>query len=96
VPVTNGPSGVNNGNAKGTYVCKTNGYVDANGAAWATLSSVVLDGHGNITSGFFDSNSPDDTTAITGTITGTYSIGADNNGLSPPLPAPIPQAAPEL
>jgi len=82
VPVTNGPSGVNNGNAKGTYVCKTNGYVDANGAAWATLSNVVLDGHGNITSGFFDSNGPDDTSPVTGTIKGTYSIGADNNGLT--------------
>jgi len=76
------PNGANNGNAKGTYVCKTNGYLDSNGAAWASLSSVVLDGSGNITSGIFDTNGTGYTNAVSGTITGTYSIGADNNGLA--------------
>ena len=81
LPVVSPPAGVNNGNVKGTYVCKTNGYKDSDGAGLATLSSVVFDGNGNITSGIFDSNGVDNTTAASGTITGTYSIGADNNGL---------------
>ena len=81
--VVNGePNGVNNGNAKGTYVCKANGFKDSDRAAWATVSSVVLDGKGNITSGIFDYVTSDGTTATAGTITGTYSIGPDNNGLS--------------
>ena len=82
LPVISPPTGVNNGNLQGTYVCKTNGFNDSDGARWATLSRVVLDGNGNMTSGNFDTNGRDDTTAASGTITGTYSIGADNNGLS--------------
>ena len=81
VVVGSAPNGANNGRAKGTYVCKTNGYFDSDGSAWATLSSVVLDGNGNITSGIYDSNGTDYPNAESGTLTGTYSINADNNGL---------------
>jgi hypothetical protein len=81
LPVVAGPNGANNGNLKGTYVCKTEGYYD-DGARWATLSSVVLDGKGAIKSGAFDNNSRDNSNgATTGTLSGTYAIGSDNNGL---------------
>ena len=81
VIVVSPPNGANNGLAKGTYVCKTNGYYDSDGSAWTTLASVVLDGKGTITSGIFDSNGTDYPNAESGTLTGTYSIGTDNNGL---------------
>lgn len=82
VVVNGGPSGSNNGNAKGTYVCRMNGFNDSGGTAWAALSTVVLDGKGNLTSGGFDKVPSDAAEALRGTITGTYSIGADNNGIS--------------
>jgi hypothetical protein len=81
VTVTNGPNGVNNINLQGTYVCKTTGYIDSDGTAFASLSSVVFNGNGSVTSGIFDSNGQDFTTAMSGTETGTYSIGSDNNGM---------------
>jgi len=74
-------SGVNNANLKGTYVCKINGYNDSDGSSWASLSSVIANGSGGLTSGIWDQNGPHDTTSVSGTITGTYSIGADNNGV---------------
>ena len=82
LPVINGPSGVNNGNLSGTYACKFDGFNDSNGSRVATLSSFVADGNGSFKSGIFDSNSRDDTTAVAGTLTGNYSIGADNNGVA--------------
>lgn len=68
-------------NLNGTYVCKIEGFYDADGARWASLANFVADGNGGLSNGIYDSNSPDDTAAISGTVTGTYSIGAGNNGL---------------
>ena len=82
VVVSGGPNGANNGNAKGTYVCRTNGFNDSGGATWTSLSSVVLDGKGNLSSGIFDKVLSDSATVVRGTISGTYSIGADNNGIA--------------
>ncbi len=82
VVMSSGPSGVNNGNLHGTYVCRTDGYNDSDGSRFASLSSIVADGSGNFSSGVFDTNSRDLTAEISGTMTGTYSIGADNNGLA--------------
>ncbi len=81
ITATTGPNGANNGNLKGTYVCKTNGYKDSNGSAWASLSSVIANGSGGLSSGIWDQNGQNDTTSVSGTVTGTYSIGADNNGM---------------
>jgi hypothetical protein len=82
VDVVNGASGVNNGNLSGTYVCKFDGFNDNDGSRVTTLLSFVADGNGGLSGGSFDSNSRDDTTAVAGTLTGTYSIGADNNGVA--------------
>ena len=81
VNVVSAPSGVNNANLQGTYVCKLNGYIDGDSSALATLSSVIANGSGSLTSGIYDENSQDFTTATAGTVTGTYSIGSDNNGV---------------
>jgi hypothetical protein len=88
--VSSGPgtTGVNDALLSGTYVCKVNGYYDGNGARWATLFSFVANGTaGTITgpngvgTGIFDTNSRGDTTAASGTMSGTYSIGSDYTGL---------------
>lgn len=64
---------------KGTYVCIIQGFQDSSGYRLATLTSFQADGQGNFSSGVYDSNrngkAPD-----TGTLTGTYSVGADGNG----------------
>ena len=70
----------NTGSAlKGTYVCLIQGFVDSSGYRFATLTSFQADGQGNFSSGVYDSNrngkAPD-----TGTLTGTYGVGADGNG----------------
>jgi len=87
--VSSGPNGANNGYLKGTYVCKFNGFNDSDGSRWASLSSFNADGtdtsgHGNLTSGVWDlsDHSINEASILaSGTLTGTYSIGADNNGL---------------
>ncbi len=71
----------NNAYLNGTYVCKIEGFYDADGARWASLANFVADGSGGLSNGIYDSSSPDYTAAISGTLTGTYSIGAGNNGL---------------
>jgi hypothetical protein len=82
INVISGPNGVNNGNLNGTYACKFDGFNDIDGSRVATLLSFVADGNGSFRSGSFDSNSRDDTTAVAGTLTGNYSVGADNNGVA--------------
>jgi hypothetical protein len=80
---TPGASNANNAKLNGTYVCKSSGYDDASGARWATLSTVIADGNGNFTtSGTYDTNTRDLSAAISGGYTGTYNIGADNNGIA--------------
>jgi hypothetical protein len=81
LPVISGPNGANNKYLSGTYVCKIDGYYDSNGARWAALASFQAGGTGTFTNGVWDQNSRGLTTEISGTMTGTYNIGADNNGL---------------
>jgi hypothetical protein len=71
----------NNAHLNGQYVCKLSGFATGDATRWATLVSVKADGAGNLTNGVFDSNATDLTSALTGTTTGSYSVGADNNGL---------------
>ena len=80
VTVTSAASGVHNSYLSGTWVCSINGAFDKDGARWAALTSFQADGNGNITSGAIDENSRDFTSALSGSLTGSYSIGSDNNG----------------
>ena len=82
LPVVAGPNGANNNHLSGTYVCKTDGFYDDSGARWAALASFKANGAaGTFTGGIFDTNSRKDSSAASGTVSGTYSIGSDNNGL---------------
>jgi hypothetical protein len=80
VDVVAQPSGANNGNLSGTYVCKIDGFNDRDGSRWASLASFYADS-GSLSNGVWDNNGRDFTTAISGTLSGAYSIGADNNGM---------------
>ena len=79
--VAGGPNGANNGNLNGSYACIFQGFVDDDNSRWASLASFQADGQGHFSSGIFDTNSRDIGTA-SGTITGSYNIGSDNNGLA--------------
>jgi len=81
------PNGAKNASLLGRYVCKLEGYFDNDGSHWAALASFVADGSdtntlGKLTAGTFDENGTDLPSALSGTITGTYSIGADYNGIA--------------
>ncbi|MGB9409545.1 MAG: hypothetical protein WCA89_18570 [Terracidiphilus sp.] len=76
-----GPSGVNNSNLNGSYVCLFQGSIDTDGTRWASLASFQADGQGNFISGIFDTNSYDIGSA-SGAMTGSYSVGSDNNGMA--------------
>ncbi len=82
ISVSSGPNGANNSHLNGQYTCLTQGFNDQDGARWASVATFKADGSGNLTSGEFDENGSDQSSASTGTsLSGTYSIGADNNGL---------------
>jgi hypothetical protein len=77
------PSGVNNANLQGTYVCKTDGFNDSDSERWTSLSTFQASGStGSLTNGVWDMNGRDNSSGeASGTMTGTYSIGSDNNGV---------------
>jgi hypothetical protein len=81
INVAAGSSGANNGSLSGSYVCLFQGSIDTDGTRWATLASFQADGQGNFINGIFDTNSYDIGSA-SGTITGSYNIGSDNNGMA--------------
>ena len=82
LPVTAGPSGANNSHLNGRYVCRIQGFNDGDGSRWASLASMVMNGSGAVTSGVWDTSGRDIPSGMSGTLTGTFSIGADNNGLA--------------
>ena len=82
IDVSSLPNGVNNSNLNGRYVCESGGFTDSDGTLWASLSSFQANGSGTFTSGVFDTNGTDFSAAVSGTVTGTYSIAADNNGIA--------------
>jgi len=82
INVSNLPSGTNSSNLNGRYVCESGGFTDSDGTLWASLSSFQANGSGSFTTGVFDTNGADFGAAVTGTVTGIYSIGADNNGIA--------------
>jgi hypothetical protein len=77
------PSGVNNANLQGIYVCKTDGFNDSDSERWTSLSTFQASGStGSLTNGVWDMNGRDNSSGeASGTMTGTYSIGSDNNGV---------------
>jgi hypothetical protein len=82
INVINGPNGANNKYLSGTYVCKFDGFNDGDSSRWTSLSSFQANGAaGTLTNGVWDMNSRDLPSEMSGTSTGTYSIGSDNNGL---------------
>jgi hypothetical protein len=81
VSTSSGPDGSHNASLKGQYACLTQGFNDSDGTRWASVASFVLNGSGAITSGEYDENGSDQSTSEKGTLSGTYSVGADYNGL---------------
>ena len=81
INIAAGPSGVNNANLSGRYICLFQGTIDTDGTRWATVASFQADGQGHFLTGIFDTNSYDIGSA-SGTATGSYSIGSDNNGMA--------------
>jgi hypothetical protein len=83
INVVNGPNHQHDSYLSGTYACKTDGFNDSDGARWTSLSSFTANGTAaTITSGIWDMNGRDQSSGeASGTVTGTYNIGADNNGL---------------
>jgi hypothetical protein len=76
-------SGVNDAELNGHYAFLFNGFNDVSSAQVMMVASFVADGTGNITSGevgVCQGGAPACPTGGTGTITGTYTIGADNRG----------------
>jgi hypothetical protein len=76
-----GPNGANDGNLNGNYVCLFQGTFDNDGSRWAMLANFQADGHGNFSTGILDTNSTHIGSAA-GTISGSYNIGSDNNGMA--------------
>lgn len=81
INVAAGPASVNNATLNGSYVCLFQGLYDLDGTRWASVASFQADGQGNFTGGVFDTNSHDIGSG-SGILSGTYSIGADNNGMA--------------
>ncbi len=79
ITVSNGPNGLHNSYLSGTYSCLLEGFSDGDGSRWASLISIVANGSGTFSSGVFDTNGRGFTAAMTGTLTGTYSIDSVSN-----------------
>ena len=77
-----GPNGSNNSALSGRYSCLTEGFNDSDGSRWASLSSFTAAGGGAFSNGVWDENGSDQNAASTGTLTGSYSINTDNNGIA--------------
>ena len=82
INIVTGPNGANNSHLKGQYTCLSEGFKDSDHSRWASLSTFTANGSGALTGGVTDENGSDQPNAGTGTLTGTYSIGADNNGIA--------------
>jgi len=72
-------NGSHDNRLNGSYACLFQSYIDNDGSRWATVANFSADGAGNLANGIFDTNSRDYGTA-SGIISGSFDIGADNNG----------------
>jgi hypothetical protein len=79
-----GPNGANDSYLNGTYVCKSFSYNDGDNSRGTVVLSMVANGSGSLSNGVFDEYDRDldaPQAPLQGTLTGAYSIGADNNGV---------------
>ncbi|MGA7832851.1 MAG: IPT/TIG domain-containing protein [Terracidiphilus sp.] len=79
INVAAGANGVNDAALKGQYACLMQGSFD-DGTRWSSVASFQADGQGNLSNGGFDTNSHEMGWG-SGTLTGSYDIGADLNGV---------------
>jgi hypothetical protein len=79
IHIAAGPNSANNGSLNGSYTCLLQGSIDDDGSRWASVLNFQADGQGNFSNGIFDINSYDIGSA-SGIVSGSYNIGADNNG----------------
>ena len=81
LPISSGPTGVNNLRLNGTYVCLTQGFTDFDGSRWAAIFSMSADANGHFW-GVADLVSRLGGGMSSSALSGTYSLDADNNGLA--------------
>jgi hypothetical protein len=79
INVSAGPTAANNSRLIGSYTCLMQGSIDDDGTRWASILNFQADGQGSFIDGIFDTNSYDIGSA-SGIVSGSYNIGADNNG----------------
>jgi hypothetical protein len=86
VNVSNLPSGPNTSLLSGNYSCILSGDVDLDSSPWAALLNFTANGSaGTVTNGIFDSNGNNSTyfpTPVSGTLSGTFGVGNDFNGIA--------------
>jgi hypothetical protein len=84
----------NNGHLSGNYAFMFNGLDAGDGGRGLNfgqaVGSFVADGNGNISQGYEDTDSVDESVTLTG-ITGTYCVGPDNVGSLSFATVPIPE-----
>jgi hypothetical protein len=80
--IGSGPSGAHNASLKGQYTCLIEGYKDSSHARTANIATFIADGAGHLTNGVWDNNGRMNSAETNGTLSGTYVIGADNNGVA--------------
>jgi hypothetical protein len=81
VAVAGAPSGARNSYLNGRYVCLVNGFSDNDSASWASLASFQTVGSAGTLSGIFDENGSDQSQAMSGGLSGSFSINTDNSGI---------------
>jgi hypothetical protein len=74
-----GASAAKNASLNGSYTCLLQGSIDDDDTRWASILNFQADGQGNFSNGIFDTNSYDIGSA-SGIVSGSYNIGADNQG----------------
>jgi hypothetical protein len=79
INVSAGPTAAKNSSLNGSYTCLMQGSIDDDGTRWASILNFQADGQGSFTNGIYDINSYDIGSA-SGIVSGSYTIGADNNG----------------
>ena len=80
VTVDNAPNHQHDAWLKGTYICQKSAFNDSDGSYWTALASIPFNGTSTFSGAVFDKISAA-TGPISGTMTGTVNIGADNTGL---------------
>jgi hypothetical protein len=78
--VSPAPDGEHNAYFNGRYTCAFRGFLGSDNSRFGFASSIAANGTGSITSGYYDGNGRT-VGASSGTLTGTYNLGSNNNGV---------------